>query len=165
MKKTYLTLTAVIFILISSSGLHAQTIQTKLNQVELMKQFIGSWTCTTGKDTTAIWDFKSFGTGLECYVKYITKGEIFREVKSLYGYDKSSDKFIAPGMVKGMGIEIFAIWFLSDKNYEIIYYSDIQDPEKASIKTMGEINSPDKLVVTKLINNKPVSTLTYTRIK
>ena len=143
----------------------AQTIQTKLDQVELMKQFIGNWKAELGKDTTALWNFKSYGTGLDCYITYVTNGKIFKEVRSLYGYDKKVDKFIAASMVKGKDLEIFAIWFLSNRNYEIIYYSDISNPDKASIKNEGEINSSDKLIVTKIINNKPVSTLTYTRVK
>ena len=165
MKIILFKVTTVLILLISVNGLQAQTTQNKLNQVELMKHFIGSWTCTTGKDTTALWEFKPFGTGMECNVKYTTKGQVFRELKSLYGYDRKTDKFIAPGIVKGMDMEIFAIWFLEEKKYEIIYYSDILNPEKASVKSIGEIKSPDILVVTKMINNKPVSALTYNRVK
>jgi hypothetical protein len=165
MKKICITLANAIFLLICFNGLQAQTAQSKLNQVELMKQFIGSWECSIGKDTTALWDFKTYGTGLECYVRYVTRGKTFREVKSLYGYDKRVDKFIAASMVKGMDLEIFAVWFLSNRNYEIIYYSDISNPEKASVKNEGKIDSPDKLIVTKIVNNKPVSNLAYTRVK
>jgi hypothetical protein len=162
---TKICITITIFFLICFNGLQAQSVQTKLNQIELMKQFTGSWECNIGKDTTAFWDFKSYGTGLECFVRYVTGGKIFREVKSIYGYDKRVDKFIAASMVKGMDLEIFAVWFLSNKDYEIISYGDISNPEKAFIKNEGEIDTPDKLIVTKIVNNRPVSTLTYNRVK
>lgn len=165
MKKIRITITIALFLLICLNGLQAQTTRTKLNQAELMKQFTGSWKCDVAKDTTAFWDFKSFGTGLECYIKYVTKGKIIKEVKQLYGYDKRIDKFIAANMIKGMDIEIFVIWFISNKNYEIIKYSDISNPEKVSSKIEGEIKSFDMLIVTNIINNKSVNTLTYIRVK
>ncbi len=43
MKKICLTITIAVFLLICSSGIQAQTTQTKLNQVELAKQFLGTW--------------------------------------------------------------------------------------------------------------------------
>lgn len=163
-KKICLTITFALFSITCLSRLQAQVTISKINQVELMKQFTGSWRCDISKDTTAFWDFKSYGTGLECDVRYITNGKIFKESKTLYGYDKKVDKFIASGMVKGMDMELFAIWFKSDNKYEIIYYKDILNPEKALVKSEGEFKSRDRIIVTKVINDKPVSALTYTRI-
>ena len=37
----------------------AQTAQTKLNQVELMKQFIGIWQSNVGKDTVDVREWRS----------------------------------------------------------------------------------------------------------
>ena len=45
-----------------------------LNQIVLFKQFLGSWKCDIAKDTTAFYEGKSYGTGLDCYFKSITKG-------------------------------------------------------------------------------------------
>jgi hypothetical protein len=42
---------AVIFQLIIITGIQAQDVQSKLNQIELMKQFIGIWKCELGRDT------------------------------------------------------------------------------------------------------------------
>ena len=36
----------------------------ELNQVELMKQFLGNWKCEIAKDTTDYTDSKSYGTGM-----------------------------------------------------------------------------------------------------
>lgn len=164
MKKISLVFAIASFLLICSDSTVAQNTQTKLNQVELMKKFLGSWECDVSKDTIAYWDFRPFGTGLECYVKYVTMGKIIKEVKSLYGYDRTIDKYIAAGITKGMDMQLFAIWFLSDKTYRIIFYSDVPSPEKAIVKNDGEFKSPDLINVTKVVNNKPVNTLIYKRI-
>ena len=44
-----------------------------LNQVELMKQFIGTWN-SVDKDTIFIWECKSFGSALEFTIKTETNG-------------------------------------------------------------------------------------------
>jgi len=117
------------------------------------------------KDTTAFWDAKSYGTGLEVNLKVVTKGKIVAEGKQLLGYDKTIDKYIQAEMVKGMDIEIVAIWFISENKYESIPYSDISNPEKASIKWEGEFKSPDLIVETTMSDSKPVKTWTFTRVK
>ena len=56
MKKYYILLIVSVCMLFSIYGIEAQTPQTKLNQVELMKQFVGTWKNDVGKDTIDIWD-------------------------------------------------------------------------------------------------------------
>jgi len=136
-----------------------------LNQVELMKQCVGSWKCDIAKDTTAFWDAKSYGTGIEDNYRLVTKGRIVLEGKGLYGLDKSIDKFIDAGLVKGKDIGIYAFGFKSNSKYESIPYSDISNPEKASWKIEGEFKSPDMIVETTIVNNKPIKTSTWTRVK
>jgi len=136
-----------------------------LNQIELMKQNIGSWKCNIAKDTTATWDAKSFGTGLEGYNKYSTNGKLFKEGKGLYGYDKNIDKFIVAGLTKGEDIGIYALWFTTDRKYVLVPYSDLSNPANASFRLEGEFKSPDMIVETTIMNNKSVRTDTWTRVK
>ena len=165
MKTLYLTIMVALFLYFCTTGIQAQTTQTKLNQVELFKQWIGTWKSENAKDITAFWDAKSYGTGLDVNLKVVTKGKIVVEGKQLLGYDKSIDKYIQAEMVKGMDIEIVAVWFISKNKYVSIPYSEISSPEKASIKWEGVFKSPDMIVETTIANNKPVKTYTYTRIK
>jgi hypothetical protein len=137
----------------------------ELNQVELLKQFLGSWKCDIAKDTTAFWDTKTFGTGLEVNYRSVTKGRIVMEGKGLYGYDKSLDKCIDAGLVKGKDIGMYTFWFKSNSKYELIPYNDLSNPEKASFKVEGELKSPDIIIETTIVNNKPVKTDTWTRVK
>jgi hypothetical protein len=147
------------------TGIQAQTTKPKLNQVELMKQFIAFWKCDVAKDTTLFAEDKSYGTGQDCYFNYVTKGKTVMEERQLRGYDKKNDKYIVAAISKGNDIELYAVWFISNNKYEWIPLSDISNPEKASFKYEGEFKSPDTLVETTIVNNKPVKIDTYTRVK
>jgi len=165
MKTHYFILTVIVLLLLCTNVAMSQTIQAKPNQVELMRQLIGSWKADLGKDTVLYWDAKPFGTGLECYYKSVTKDKILMEGKQLFGYDKKIDKYLASNLVKGMDIEIWALWFTSSNKYIITYYSDIPNPDKSSFKVDGEFISPNGYNETFIINGKPVMTYKYMRIK
>jgi len=67
MNTFFKSLLILIFFLISIDRTQAQTIgETKLDQIELMKQFVGRWKCELGKDTVVIGENIAFGTGLVC---------------------------------------------------------------------------------------------------
>jgi GH24 family phage-related lysozyme (muramidase) len=149
----------------STNAIQAQTTNVKLNQVELMKQCIGYWKSEIDKDTTLFFDFNSYGTGFESYVKFVTKGKIVKECKQLYGYVKKDDKYVIAEIYKGDDMILRVTWFTSKNKYVCIPYSDISNPEKATIKFEGEFKSPDKWVETYMVNNKPIVTDTYTRVK
>jgi hypothetical protein len=165
MKIFCFTTMIAVFLLCCSFGIQAQTTQPKLNQVELMKQFLGSWKCDVAKDTICYWDIKSFGTGIEGYFKYVTNGKIVTEGKELWGYDKTIDKCILSEMIKGMDIELYLTWFISKNRCNMYPYGDILNPEKASSKWEVEFTSTDVLVETTFLNNNPVKIETYTRVK
>jgi hypothetical protein len=58
-----------------------------------------------------------------------------------------------------MDMEIWAIWYVSKNKYIMLPYSDISNPEKASRRSEGEFKTPDMMVETTFINNKPVKTI------
>lgn len=61
MRKFFLATRIAVFILICSTGIQAQTTQTKLNQLELMKQFIGTWQSNVGKDSVDVREWQNYG--------------------------------------------------------------------------------------------------------
>ena len=157
-----------VFFLLCTIGIQAQTTQTQLNQVELGKQFIGSWKCEVAKDTTYTTELTSFGNvgALEQSWKSSTKGKILNEFKYIYGYDKKSDKYIVAQIVKSYaGINLMVYWFTSKSKCEVIPFEYLSNPGKATTKWEYELKSPDLLTYTVIENNKPVLTLTYTRVK
>jgi hypothetical protein len=91
MKKVCL-IKLIILMLLCSNAIIAQTSQTAktlLNQVELMKKWIGYWR-TEGTYITS--EIRTYGIdGLEGYQKVQIKDSIAQEHKFIYGYNKNLD--------------------------------------------------------------------------
>jgi hypothetical protein len=165
MKKSRIIIFVVLFFLSISYKLQAQSPQIKLNQVELMKQFIGTWTGEVGKDTIVLGDNFQFGYGLECKTQIQTNGKVLDAARQLFGYDKKSDKFIIAELIKSSPvIEVLAMWFTSEKSGEMVRYQDISDPESAVLKWKFEFKSPDIIVQAALVDGKVVKEVTTTRV-
>ena len=81
---------------------------TQLNQIDLFKQLLGTWTYEKSKDTTYIVEFNSYDDSLRTYLKYETKGKIIMEQKGLFGYNKKIDKMT--GVMIGQN-RLIAMWF------------------------------------------------------
>jgi len=139
----------------------------ELNQVELMKKWIGTWKNEIGKDSTVISKFIPIGKGgLEGSQNSFLKGKIVSEEKNLWGYDKKSDKYFCARIWKDKpDIILFAFWFTSENACERIPFEYISNPEQAPIKTIYEFKSPDLVTKTDFEKNKPVKTYTGFRIK
>ena len=164
MKTLCLTTMIIVFLLFSLNVLKAQTTQTTLNQVELMKQFVGTWKAEMGKDTIFIMEGKTFGKGLEFYWKTDTKGKIISEGKSIMGYDKINNRIIEPQIWDSSpNIILWSGLFTSSNKYEAILLKDIANPEKATLKWEYEFKSPDLLVCTYIVNKKTTATYTLNR--
>ncbi|HEY5123630.1 MAG TPA: hypothetical protein VIK14_07835 [Ignavibacteria bacterium] len=138
----------------------------ELNQVELMKQFTGTWQGEMGKDTIAIVDYALLGTAIEFNAKIVTKGKIISTEKGLWGYDEIIDKIINAGIWNySPDITLYAIWFTSKNIGEGVPFKDISNPENAASKTKVEFKSPDTFIETELKNNKVVGAYTFKRVK
>jgi len=75
MKTFCLTAITVVILLLFTNGLQAQNAQTKLNQVELMKQFLGTWQANAGIDTVEVWEFQQFGKAFILNINRVVKGQ------------------------------------------------------------------------------------------
>jgi hypothetical protein len=164
MKKNCLITMAAVFLLSVTNGIQAQATQTKLDQMELMKQFIGTWKTEMGKDTTFMMEGKTFGKGLEFYWKTEIKGRIISEGKSIMGYDKMNKRIIEPQIWDSSpNIILWSGLFTSSKNYEAILLKDIPNPENASLKWQYEFKSHDLLICTYTVNKKTAATYNLNR--
>jgi len=158
MKKIYLTLIIALFFLMGENRLQAQTTLTKLNQIELIKQFIGNWKGEIGKDTTAFWEIKSNGTGIECKFKFVMKDNIILEGNQLWAYDNKVEKFIYDAGNS-------ALWFTSKNISVLVQSNEMADPDRAISKLEMEFKSPDVFLQRSIVNNHIFKTDTYKRIK
>ncbi len=125
MKTICLTALIAVFLLFCLNGVQAQTTDAKLNQVELMKQFAGTWKSETN-DTTYIIEDKPYGDGHDVYIKTETKGKIIWEQKSLIGYDKKNDILIE-AIIKhsSPNIMLCSIRFIASNKFEEILLEEI----------------------------------------
>jgi hypothetical protein len=165
MKTFCLTTITVVFLLLSTNGIHAQTTQPKLNQVELMKQFLGNWKAEIAKDTFYIAKYKLYATGIEGTINIVTKGKIITEGKAIVGYDKKIDKIIEADLIEGSDIMLYALWFTSKNACTEIPYNDLSNPAKTPVTWQYEFKTPDVLVWNYVENNKTTMTYTFHREK
>jgi len=136
-----------------------------LNQVELMKQFLGSWKGEMGKDTTYSGEIKLFGTGMLSNVRFVTKGKTVMEGQTIIGYDSKSDKFIESELFKGTDILLMAVWFTSKNTCIEVPFENLSNPENASVTWQYEFKSPDLMVWNYIENKKTTKSFTFHREK
>jgi hypothetical protein len=137
----------------------------EINQIELMKQILGTWKGEIGKDTIYIAEQKLYGTGLLGTIKTVTKGKTIMEGEAIIGYDKKIDKFIETDLIEGSDIMVYGIWFTSKNTCIEVPYENISNPENAPVKWQYEIKSPDVFVWNFIENNKTTKSLTFNREK
>ncbi len=102
--KTFiLTLIMFVFLLIGSTGIHAQTGKSNLDQFKLMQQGLGTWQRDIGKDTVEVQEFQQYGKAFMTNVYYIIKGKKSPLYINNYSLDSKEGNF------KG-----YAIWFNGD---------------------------------------------------
>lgn len=161
MKLLFEIILITVSFFISIKGVQGQATKPILNQIELIKQFLGTWQCELNTDTFLISDNKPFSTGIECNSKIYTKDDILDSVIQIIGYDKA-DKFIAAEQINSSpAIELFTVWFTSDNTGEIV----ITNPDDVPFKYEFEFRSPDLLVQTAFQDGKKVEEISLTRIK
>lgn len=163
MKTVCLTImiSALLFL---TYGIQAQTTDTKLDQMELMKQFIGSWKYDSPDGSSMIFENIPFGDAMVGNTKFISKDTIFDQNKYLWGYDKKNDKIILAEIFNDTPVmEIDVVWFTSKNIVEGVLQKDISNPENASTKFKFEFKSQDVFILTVSQNSNVVATLTWNR--
>jgi hypothetical protein len=165
MKGSYLTTMIAVFVLLCSSGIQAQSTETKLNQMELMKQFIGSWRCDNPDGSYMIFENKPFGAAMTGNTKFVSKDTTFDQNKYLWGYDKKNDKIIIAEIFNDTPVmEIDVFWFTSKNIVEGVLQKDISNPGNASTKFKFEFKSQDSFILTVSRDSNIVAELSFNRI-
>ena len=166
MKKFCSTTAIAVFLLLISIGIKAQTAQTKLNQVELMKQFIGTWKSDFGDGSAMILEYTPYGNAIVGNAKIVSKETALDNKKYFLGYDEKNDKIIIAVLHYHTPIiETTANWFISKDIMNSVPFQDISNPGNANMKWKFEFKSPDKFVITSLQNNIVKSVDEWTREK
>ena len=151
-----------LLILVNMNNIQAQITQLKLDQVELMKQFVGNWKGEFGNDSIFICENKSFANGIISNSRITTSGKVIESVAQLYGYDSKTDKFIIAELKESSSvIEICSIWFTSINTGEII----ITNPNDAPFMFEFEFKTPNVIEQTAIQDNKVVNKIMLKRIE
>lgn len=167
MKKIYTLSVIMILSAVCTERIYGQTGQSGLNQVKLMKQFIGTWENATNKDTVYTAEIKPFGNGgLEFALKSVAHGKVWLEEKQLWGYDKKSDKVVCAGIVKGSpNIMLQSAWFTDKNKFKQVPLEFASHPEQAGFIVLFDLKSPDLVIREEIVNNKSLGTEPYKRVK
>jgi hypothetical protein len=64
-----------VFLLISTTGIHAQTTKSNLDQYKLLQQGLGIWEANVGKDTLEVRETQQYGKSFITNVYYNIKGK------------------------------------------------------------------------------------------
>jgi hypothetical protein len=133
-----------------------------LDQVSLMKQFIGNWTCQYGKGTILVIENIPFGAGMVSNCQIIQESTVLDSIRQLYGYDKKTDKFIMAELIESSaGIEICTIWFTSRNSGEMV----VTNTENAKYKWSFKFKTPDLIHQIAKLDGKLVKEVMLTRTK
>ena len=163
MKIFFITM-ITLCMLTSIIRIEAQTNDPELDQVKLLKQFVGTWENEYKQDTSVIWMLKSYGKGLEATYKIATKGKTLREAKQLVGFNKELSEFANFTLIEDDGVVIFRGKFIA-KNKLWLEARDKNNPEKALSREIYEFKNPDMFTVTKEFGRYGATSGNYQRIK
>jgi hypothetical protein len=132
--KTFLNVSVIaVFLLFCTGRVQAQTTQPKLDQMELMKNFIGAWQANAGKDTVEVWDCQQYGKAFIINVYHLVKNQKSPVYVNNVGYDSRDDK------VKGYVLWVngaYTTWiavFTTEKKFAVDIVDNF-DPEKVWLK-------------------------------
>jgi hypothetical protein len=161
-----LTLSVAVFLLSLLNGVQAQPTTTKLNQVELMQQLLGTWKGELAKDTIMVMNWTSYGKASEDNYKVVTKDKILYSRKAIYGYDQKYDKIVVAAIADNSpNIDLMAIWFSSKDTANLVEYEYLSNPEKSNFKMQWILITPDSAKRIVIYNNKVESVSTFLREK
>jgi hypothetical protein len=154
----------ILFLIVCTNGVKAQTTQNKLNQVELMKQFLGSWKCNASKDSVETWVVKPFGKGYELHATGVSNDKTYFELKDLWGFNSKSETWMIFTLQSEGSYETYYGNFIS--NNELVWEGfDISNPEKITGRFGAFFNTPDKWTFIVYTDGKKSKELTFNRIK
>jgi hypothetical protein len=167
MKKLGSTILIFVFLLFISNGIHSQSAQTKLNQLELAKQFLGTWTLqgNIGNDTVTMWEGKLYGKAVLTYVYTIIKGIKSDSYMCSFGYDDREDKLKGYNFFPNADYATWIGMFTTDKMFKIDGV-DTFNPKIIWWKSEFEFKTPTE-VIARNFNPEGVKTgeWTFKKIK
>jgi hypothetical protein len=165
MKKLFFTSMITVFMLLCTNGLQAQSMQTTLNQVELMKQFVGSWQRDVGKDTTDLWEVQQFEKAFVTTVYRVINGKKSFTVAENFGFSSKEGKFKALLLFPTGGYQTWIASFISENKWSGDYVRNL-NPEAILGKFEVILENPQSMTLINYnVNGVKTGEFKYTKIK
>jgi hypothetical protein len=164
MKTTFVTTMAVLFLLLNSTILQAQTTEPKINQVESLKQFEGQWRYELKKDSGEYWDAKLLGKALVFTVYSEIKGKKNLMYQSSFGHDSKTGKIMGFVLFPNADYKTWIGSFIKEETLAVDMVDNF-NPEKVSINCEFQFDTPDLLTVTCFNKGERIGLKKFNRIK
>jgi hypothetical protein len=148
MKRTFFILTSAVFLLANLNVIQAQTTQANLNQIELIKQFLGTWKCDLDKDTIEMWECSPYGDIQSTAVSLTIKGKKTDLYLNNAGFDKRDGHF--KGLIVYTNGDYYT-WigmFTTEKKFNVDIVDNLQ-PEKILAKFEFDLINPTSRIMTR----------------
>jgi hypothetical protein len=155
MRKTIFSILNLSFItLCFSVSVNAQSSEKDLDQVELTKQFIGTWTVEIGQDSTILFEVVPHGKGYEQNNHWQAKGVTYMSTKGLMGFQENYQTVVLYHMWPAGGITRDVGKFVTDTKFKWDRFNP-RNPNHVSSKVEINFITPDKFnVIFKTRGNK-----------
>ena len=154
------------FLLLSClfTNLYSQSAEDELDQLELMKQFVGKWAAESGEDSTWLWEITPSNNGYVHAFYLKVKGKTVETMPGIIGFGseyKTTNMFI---LYQDGFISRDIGGFVSDNKYiaERFYPQD----NKAVLGTWeSTLLTPDKFTATWIVKGVKMAELIYIKVK
>lgn len=138
MKKISALFFAGFITLFFSVNLQAQSNENSLDQVELLKQFIGTWEAEIAEDTSITWETIPLGKGFEATFTWKAKGEAYLTARGICGFAKRYQKVNMFILYPGGSIQRSLGEFVSETKMHM----DTYNYDHSKVWTKFEIDFP-----------------------
>ena len=91
-------LISIVFAICFSFSAAAQSSDTELDQVELVKKFLGSWVAQVGKDSVLHMKAVPFGEGIHFHGEWKTAGKAYYSSHAVIGFTRDKGTIILSGV-------------------------------------------------------------------
>jgi hypothetical protein len=165
MKKLCFLTTILVILVLCTNVLQAQTTKPQLSQIELMKQFLGTYQANVGKDTTEVWESQLYGNGVIINVSQVIKGKKSPLYVNNTGFNADEGKLIGFILNQNATYTTWTGQFTDDKNFSGMLMNNFK-PEQAWGKfAFVFINPQEWTLVTHDMNGVKTTDLKYTKVK
>lgn len=159
MKKLFSITMVAVCLLLFTNAIQAQTTQTKLDQVKLMLQALGTWQGNVGKDTVQVRETKQYGKSYISNVSLDIKGIKSPSYISNFIFDSKESNFKGFILYANGSYRTFIGLWTTEKKLSINFVQDFK-PEPVYGKVEFLLETPAKITVTSF-NSDGIKTLEY----